>query len=580
MNGEPNYASRTGPPAPVTYPIATLNPLLAFPQSLSPRSNPHTPASDPLDTGLAADTADSGTATGAWNVLPASELGHPANLDKPYPLTLVPFDIANPPQHEDSLVILPYDEIVFEDELRGYLVEEYKAGRIGEGVEYEDTFVLPYLRGFYLRLQAVKGLKARRGERLQIFPTTFTTSVRLDLDIYMRPKDTVKGTSDGNDVEAKEARKRKGKEEQSASIVTSTAAKSYMPDVGLVGYNLEQIAEKTFRKPPREEPSTKRSSGAQISTGRSERDFILYSINHIKWSPMVQNVRDEAEKRYLDDINLRCARLDALFQTLYHLHNAYRVAGCRLAIAWANEFFTRMVNVTGKCGPQTILVEASPKSMSMSSKRLPNRAADGLNLDDLITLVHDDDWEAPNSLIRDHDDWHYDEEAKYRLDATILMTLATTTHATTLGDVAVSGGSKRGREVDHDEYQESSLPFKRSRDVRQGVDDDSFVGPVDDSAYLPTQSQSESILRPPSRPASSPSVPSSASSPNRTDDTDSVTDEALLELEFPSEDWTHGDYAGALEKTGTKVLLVDPQEMDVLLARAARQGWAEALKME
>ncbi|ODN87388.1 hypothetical protein L198_07012 [Cryptococcus wingfieldii CBS 7118] len=516
----------------------------------------HTPTSDPPGVSLAPDTADSGAE--AFHMPPASELGHPANRDKPYPLTLVPFDIANPPQHEEFLMIRPYDDIVSRYKLRDYWVEVYEAGRIGEGVEYEDTFVLPYLRSFYQELEALKFLKARRGKLLQIFPTTFTTSFRLDLDIYIRPGDMVKDTLDGNDVEAKEARKRKGKEEQSVSIVTSTTAKSRMPDVGLVG----------------------QSSGAKISTGRSEREFILYSINHIKWSPMVQNVSDQAEKRHLDDINLRCALLDALFQTLYHLHNAYRVAGCRLAIAWANEFFTRMVNVTGKCGPQRILVEASPKSMAMSSKRLPNCAADGLNLDDLITLVHDDDWEAPNSLIRDHDDWHYDEEAKYRLDATILMTLATTTHATTLGDVAVSGGSKRGREVDHDEYQESSLPSKRSRYARQGVDDDSFVGPVDDSAYLPTQSQSENILRPPSRPASSPAVASSALSPNRTVATNSVIDEASLELEFPSEDWTHGDYAGALEKTGTKVLLVGPQEMDVLLARAARQGWAEALKVE
>ncbi|ODN73040.1 hypothetical protein L202_08435 [Cryptococcus amylolentus CBS 6039] len=578
----PNYASRAGPPAPVAYPIASpiaaLNPLLDFPQSLRPRSNPHTAASDPLDTSLAADSADSGIATGAWNVLPTSELGHPANRDKPYPLTLVPFDIANPPQHEQTLIIRPYDDIVSRYKLRDYWVEEYEAGGIGEGVQYEDRFVLPYLHSFYQDLQALKGLKARRGERLQIFPTTFTTSVRLDLDICMRPQDTVKDTLDGNDVEAKGARKRIWKEE-SASIVTSTTAESRMPDVGLVGYHLEQIADQTSQKTPGEEPSTKRSSMAQISTGRSERKFILYSINQIKWSPMVENVRDEAERRHLDDINLRYARLDALFQTLYHLHNAYRVAGCRLAIAWANEFFTRMVNVTGKCGPQRILVEASPKSISMASKRLPNCAAEGLSLDDLATLVHDDDWEAPNALIRDHDNWHYNEEAKYRLDATVLMTLAIATRAT-LGDVVASGGWKRGREVDHDEYQESPLPSKRPRYAKQGVDDDGFVGSVNDVAYLPTQPESGNILRPPSRPASSPSVASSALSPNKTDGTASVIDEALLELEFPSEDWSHGDYADALGKTGTKVVLVDPQQMDVLLARAAGQGWAEALKTQ
>ncbi|OXH00308.1 hypothetical protein C370_07337 [Cryptococcus neoformans A1-35-8] len=203
---------------PIASSAAPPNPLLNLQQSLVPSPDTHSGPIDPSGASLAADPADivsiadSGTAT---------ELGHPANRDQPYPLNLVPFDIANPLQHEESLVIRPYDDIVCCYKLREYWVKQYEAGRIEEGVEYEDQFVFPYLRSFYHELEAIQGLKACRGECLEIFPTVFTTSVRLDLDIWFRPGDTVRNTLDGNGVEVKEARKRKGEEEVSWCVLAS-----------------------------------------------------------------------------------------------------------------------------------------------------------------------------------------------------------------------------------------------------------------------------------------------------------------------------------------------------------------------
>ncbi|WVQ77736.1 hypothetical protein IAR50_007426 [Cryptococcus sp. DSM 104548] len=62
--------------------------------------------------------------------------------------------------------------------------------------------------------------------------------------------------------------------------------------------------------------------------------------------------------------------------------------------------------------------------------------------------------------------------------------------------------------------------------------------------------------------------------------TNSVSDETFLDSDSPAEEWSHADYACALDETGVKLVLVTLQEMDVLLARAANHGWDAALGMK
>ncbi|ODN73039.1 hypothetical protein L202_08434 [Cryptococcus amylolentus CBS 6039] len=410
--------------APIASPAAPPNPLLNLLQSLAPSPDTHPGSIDPSDASLAADAdivniADSGTTTEAWNMLPTSELGHAANCDKPYPLTLVPFDIAHPPQNETSLVILPYDEIVAEDKLGLFWVEEYKAGNIQNERRYEGSFVIIYLRSFCLDVDGLRARRYRQGNRPYVlYPTVFVTSVRLDEGYYIETGE-YKALPAVRSVIQNALRKKKAKAAKNAkkdnkalpatSQLTSNTIGGLMPDVGLEGLYFEQSPE-----------------GGSLGSSAHQlvKKKILYFVAEIKWGKLAR--RDLENWRELDQAILRYACLEALFQAVYYLHMAFTVSRTRIAIALANEFYTRLVNVTGEeGGPQRILVEAPPDVVSAS--RELESYADGMSPDDILKLAEDDHWAAPNSLIKDHDNWRYDEAAKYRLDATILMTLAIAT---------------------------------------------------------------------------------------------------------------------------------------------------------
>ncbi|WVQ77735.1 hypothetical protein IAR50_007425 [Cryptococcus sp. DSM 104548] len=123
------------PPSPIRTPalapcssITSLLNLLQSLHSLPDRSAvPETmPTDDPIGS-----IPDRITATGAVDTpkMPSlSDLGHPANRDQPYPLSLVSFDIASPTKLSNALIIKPYDDITSEKMMRAFWVMKYKKG--------------------------------------------------------------------------------------------------------------------------------------------------------------------------------------------------------------------------------------------------------------------------------------------------------------------------------------------------------------------------------------------------------------------------------------------------------------------
>ncbi|ODN87386.1 hypothetical protein L198_07010 [Cryptococcus wingfieldii CBS 7118] len=371
--GAPDAGPSDAPPIAST--AAPPNPLLNLLQSLVP-----SPSIDPSGASLAADAADIANVADSGTLLPTSGLGHPANRDKPYPLTLVPFDIAQPPQHETSLVILPYDEIDVQDKLGGFWVEEYEAGNIQDEARYEDLFVITYLRSSCLDVDGFRARRSRRGNHHYVlYPTVFVRSVRLDQGYYIETDDyktlPVVRSVIANAIRKKEAKaKRNAKKDNeglpASSQLTSKTLGGLTPDVGLEGSYFTQSPE----------------GGSSESSAHQLVNKILYFVAEIKWGKMAR--RDLENWRKLDQAILQYACLEALFQAVYYLHMAFTVSRTRIAIALANEFYTRLVNVTGEeGGPQRILVEAPPDVVA-ASRELESHA-DGMSPSDILKLAED-----------------------------------------------------------------------------------------------------------------------------------------------------------------------------------------------
>ncbi|WVQ73250.1 hypothetical protein IAR50_002818 [Cryptococcus sp. DSM 104548] len=216
-----------------------------------------------------------------------------------------------------------------------------------------------------------------------------------------------------------------------------------------------------------------------------------------------------------------------------------------------------MVNVTDDSGEgcQIILVEATPDAVSKARSSIAEHG--GMSAADLFKVK--ETWKAPTSLIKDHKNWQRSKKAKLRLDATILITLAIASHPPSALQVTdpnrvpttkifgggggdASCGPKRGRE---DEDQTLKTCKKRSR---SDGNDEEDKDPMDttDTRYAE----------------------------------DAGDDASFVSPDYPIEKGSIEEYAFATEKAGVRLVLVTPKEMDVLLARAAKYGWAVALKVE
>lgn len=91
----------------------------------APRERPKSPREDPTEYG-----------------------GHLRNKYRPYPLSLISFDLSEPYEASEYLTIRPYNEACQADYLGEDWVDMYKGGLIIDEQDFDDTYVRPYLDQF------------------------------------------------------------------------------------------------------------------------------------------------------------------------------------------------------------------------------------------------------------------------------------------------------------------------------------------------------------------------------------------------------------------------------------------------
>ena len=74
--------------------------------------------------------------------------GHPKNKDRPYPLSLVPFDLSEPYEDSEYLTIRSYDETCRFDYLGQPWANEYRDGMIEDEQMFDDSVFRRYLDRF------------------------------------------------------------------------------------------------------------------------------------------------------------------------------------------------------------------------------------------------------------------------------------------------------------------------------------------------------------------------------------------------------------------------------------------------
>lgn len=79
---------------------------------------------------------------------PITNGGHSKNKNRPYPLSLIPFDLSEPYEASEYLTIRPYDEICKVDYLGQDWVDMYEGGMITNEQNFDDRYFRPYLGRF------------------------------------------------------------------------------------------------------------------------------------------------------------------------------------------------------------------------------------------------------------------------------------------------------------------------------------------------------------------------------------------------------------------------------------------------
>ncbi|TYJ53130.1 hypothetical protein B9479_006253 [Cryptococcus floricola] len=485
-----------------------------------------------------------------------SDIGHPANRGLGGPLRLIPFDLTIPHDYPNSFTINPYSS-VDQRSMGSFWIECYPM--IPNEAEFQNRHIVCYLRKFYVDPEFVQ------------YPTSWDT----DVDFYQTPfylhlggefvdLPTVRSIMD-KDTELKRLTRPSQGSSQAPSLLSRKLG-GRKPDFCLTGYHIGNLAEGTYRKEPAGGGTLKRTDDPQN---------VLYALIKDKWLPWpeAKNI-DLQGKIDLHLKGLQFANMEAITQTIFYSLLGYDLSKCRSAIAWVNGDYTRVLNLSdlvpegeevvlegvslGGGGGRRILVEADPALVA----ELRNHSSDCLSAEQFGALAAGDHsigipWRVPNSLIADYEDWSLNQEAKERLDATIYLNLALATHHPesvpdppirdhSLRSPAPSGGrSFRPRtRSDHDQEPSSK---RQKRAAVSGEFSASSQWCSTDLTFIDTAI--------PPKPLSF------------------TTAEQVLPLEY----WTHAEYIDSFSGLGLTFVLATPMEVDVLLARAAKFGWAGAL---
>ncbi|KAE8540277.1 hypothetical protein D1P53_003221 [Cryptococcus gattii VGV] len=326
---------------------------------------------------------------------PTTNGGHPKNNDRPYPLSLIPFDLSEPYEVSKNFTIRSYDEICQVDHLDQNWVMDYNDGMIDDEQSFHDGYVRRYLDRF-------------TQEKNRRMGTMFAHQANLKAVFYDR-KDEEWAKLELVDEYRRHTGKVLGVPSQSRSTSRSKKDGATTPDASLIGYV----------KDPSSPSGWKRK---------------LYAVIELKWLKLATHLAGE-DKRRFDEKALRYLCQEGVFQTMWYVILGFAISRCTFGLSIANEYFYRIVYL-GQSSTSDDPVLALEADGEFLEKARPHFPPDGYSVDELAELT--DFWSSPpNCLIIDRANSILNKEARYRLDATILFFLA---HAASLSKQDSTGG--------------------------------------------------------------------------------------------------------------------------------------------
>ncbi|XAO27026.1 hypothetical protein I312_105868 [Cryptococcus bacillisporus CA1280] len=321
--------------------------------------------------------------------------GHSKNKDRPYPLSLIPFDLSKPYEVSKNFIICSYDEACEVDYLGEDWVDAYKNEEIDDEQTFDDKYVRRYLDQFIQ-----KNSKTRA--------TNFSHQANLKAVFYGR-KDNEWAKLDLVDEYRCQTGKVLGVPSQSQASSKSQKDGATTPDASLIGYVKDPSCPSGWKRK-------------------------LYAVVELKWSPLVNHLAGE-DKSQANEKNLKYLCQEGVFQTMWYVILGYVISGCIFGLSIANEYFYRIVYLDRSSASKNPLLALEADSEFLEKAR-PHFPPDGHSVDELAKLT--DFWSSPpNCLISDRANSVLNKEARYRLDATILLFLA---HAASLSKQDSAGG--------------------------------------------------------------------------------------------------------------------------------------------
>ncbi|KIR32494.1 hypothetical protein I352_04919 [Cryptococcus deuterogattii MMRL2647] len=347
-------------------PLTSLSNPSGSSQYQAPGERPKSPRDDPTDYG-----------------------GHLRNKYRPYPLSLIPFDLNEPYEASEYLTIPPYDEICKVDYLGEDWVDAYKNEAIHDEQTFDDRYVRRYFDLF------IK-------ENPKMCATNFSHQANLKTVFYGR-KDNEWAKLDLVDEYRRQTGKVLGVPSQSQPSSESQKDDAITPDASLIGYV--------------KDPS--------CSLGWKP---MLYAVVELKWMELAAYLAGE-DKRKSDEKTLKYFCQEGVFQTMWYVILGYAISGCIFGLSIVNEYFYRIVYLDRSSTSKNpvLALEADSEFLEKVKPHFGD-PPDEYSVEELLALL--DFWASPpNRLISDRANFILNKEARYRLDATMLFFLA---HAASL----------------------------------------------------------------------------------------------------------------------------------------------------
>ncbi|KIR57552.1 hypothetical protein I314_06583, partial [Cryptococcus bacillisporus CA1873] len=326
---------------------------------------------------------------------PTTKGGHSKNKNRPYPLSLIPFDLSEPYEVSKNFTIRSYDETCQVDHLDQNWVMDYNDGMIHDEQSFHDGYVRRYLDRF-------------TQENNRRMGTIFSHQANLKAVFYDR-KDEEWAKLDLVDKNRRQTGKVLGIPSQSQASSKSQKDDAITPDASLIGYVKDPSCPLGWKP-------------------------VLYAVVELKWTKLATHLAGE-DKRKCDKKTLEYLCQEGVFQTMWYVILGYAISGCIFGLSIANEYFYRVVYLDRSSTSKNPLLALEADSEFLEKAR-PHFPPDGYAVDKLAELT--DFWSSPpNCLISDRANSVLNKEARYRLDATILLFLA---HAASLSKQDSAGG--------------------------------------------------------------------------------------------------------------------------------------------